>query len=70
MTGVMSRPARLAASLLVVTALGATLGACSEEPDVTIGLITKQEENPYWVTMREVAEAVLLAHEMERSAVD
>ena len=57
MTGGMSRPARLAASLLVVAGLGAMLGACSEEPDVTIGLITKQEENPYWVTMREVAEA-------------
>jgi fructose transport system substrate-binding protein len=35
----------------------AVLTACSggEEP-VTIGLITKQETNPYWVTLREVAE--------------
>jgi fructose transport system substrate-binding protein len=33
-----------------------SLTACSEEPEVTIGLITKQEVNPYWVTMREVAE--------------
>lgn len=33
-----------------------SLVACSEEPEVTIGLITKQEVNPYWVTMREVAE--------------
>lgn len=32
-------------------------GCSSEEPDVTVGLITKQEANPYWVTMREVAEA-------------
>lgn len=36
---------------------GLLLAACSsEESDVTIGLITKQEANPYWVTMREVAE--------------
>lgn len=36
--------------------LALSLVACSEEPEVTIGLITKQEVNPYWVTMREVAE--------------
>jgi fructose transport system substrate-binding protein len=46
---------RLAGSLLLA-GLGVTLGACSDEPEVTIGLITKQEVNPYWVTMREVAE--------------
>ena len=55
MTGIKSNLRRLAGSLLLA-GLGATLGACSEEPDVTIGLITKQEVNPYWVTMREVAE--------------
>jgi fructose transport system substrate-binding protein len=33
------------------------LAACSGgEQKVTIGLITKQEANPYWVTLREVAE--------------
>jgi fructose transport system substrate-binding protein len=33
------------------------LAACSGgEEKVTIGLITKQEANPYWVTLREVAE--------------
>jgi fructose transport system substrate-binding protein len=34
-----------------------TLTACGDGGDpVTVGLITKQEENPFWVTMREVAE--------------
>ena len=33
------------------------LSACSDRQEqVTIGLITKQEVNPYWVTMRQVAE--------------
>lgn len=44
-----------------VTAALLTLGlaACgSDEEEVTVGLITKQEDNPYWVTMREVAEDV------------
>lgn len=41
----------------IVFALVATLSACSDdEQTVTIGLITKQEVNPYWVTLREVAE--------------
>jgi fructose transport system substrate-binding protein len=56
MMGIRSKLRRLAGSLLLA-GLGIALGACSEEPDVTIGLITKQEVNPYWVTMREVAEA-------------
>ncbi|MGB7817418.1 MAG: substrate-binding domain-containing protein [Ornithinibacter sp.] len=30
-------------------------GGADEEP-VTVGLITKQEDNPYWVTMRDVAQ--------------
>lgn len=38
------------ALVLVVAACG------SDEDPVTIGLITKQETNPFWVTMREVAE--------------
>ena len=38
-------------------ALLLALGACSDDRQVvTVGLITKQEVNPYWVTMREVAE--------------
>jgi fructose transport system substrate-binding protein len=35
------------------------VGACgSGEDEITLGLITKQEENPFFVTMREVAEDV------------
>lgn len=41
---------------LVLAGLASTLVACSDEPEVIIGLITKQEVNPYWITMREVAE--------------
>nr|WP_281497095.1 substrate-binding domain-containing protein [Ornithinimicrobium sp. F0845] len=37
----------------------------SEQPDVTIGLITKQEANPYWVTMREVAEQTAAEENVE-----
>jgi len=49
-----------------VAVLGLTAGACgggdgdggaAGEKQITIGLITKQETNPFWVTMREVAEA-------------
>jgi fructose transport system substrate-binding protein len=46
---------RLAGSV-ALAGFALSLAACSEEPEVTIGLITKQEVNPYWVTMREVAE--------------
>ncbi|WP_299518229.1 substrate-binding domain-containing protein [uncultured Serinicoccus sp.] len=41
------------------TLLLAVLAGCSpggQEEEVTVGLITKQEENPYWVEMREVAQ--------------
>ena len=45
----------LAAALAVV--ITAALGACSDNrPPVSIGLITKQETNRYWVTLRKVAE--------------
>lgn len=41
---------------LLVASLG-LFGACSDDTGrVTIGLITKQEVNPYWVTVREVAQ--------------
>lgn len=49
-------------------ALGLTLGlgACAAGPDpVTIGLITKQEENPYWRTLKEAAQ-----NEADRENVD
>lgn len=47
---------RLGAAVLAAGAL-LTLGACAGGPDpVTVGLITKQEVNPYWVTMKEAAQ--------------
>ena len=50
-----TRRTRLAAGAILLATL--SLGACSDDrEDVTVGLITKQEENPYWVTMRHVAE--------------
>lgn len=37
--------------------LALALSGCADDrEEVTVGLITKQEENPYWVTMRHVAE--------------
>jgi len=45
------------ARVLLLAGFAIALGACSgEDESVTIGLITKQEVNPYWVTMREVAQ--------------
>lgn len=47
---------------LVVTAafaaiIAAAIVACADSrPKVTVGLITKQEVNPFWITVREVAE--------------
>lgn len=43
----------LAGGLVLTLALG---GCGDDREEVTVGLITKQEENPYWVTMRHVAE--------------
>lgn len=40
----------------LLAAVGVLAGCNGGEPDVTVGLITKQEDNPYWVTMREIAE--------------
>jgi fructose transport system substrate-binding protein len=55
MTGIKTDGRQLTGSTLLV-GLVITLGACSDDEAVTVGLITKQEVNPYWVTMREVAE--------------
>ncbi|MGB3184729.1 MAG: substrate-binding domain-containing protein [Ornithinimicrobium sp.] len=44
----------LGAAALSLTVLSACSG--SDEEPVTVGLITKQEDNPYWVTMREEAQ--------------
>lgn len=43
---------------LAVTACGGDDGddGAGSERQITIGLITKQETNPYWVTMREIAQ--------------
>jgi fructose transport system substrate-binding protein len=48
---------RLAAAATAAV-LGLGLAACGgdDEQDVTVGLITKQETNPFFVTMREVAQ--------------
>ncbi|MFV0359206.1 substrate-binding domain-containing protein [Tropicimonas sp.] len=46
------------AGTVLLAGLLLTLAACDDDgdDDVTIGLITKQEMNPYWVTMRRTAE--------------
>jgi fructose transport system substrate-binding protein len=44
----------VAAAVLMLTLAGCT-GSEPEDP-VVVGLITKQEDNPYWVTMRETAQ--------------
>ncbi len=44
----------LAAAVIGLVVLSGCGGA--EEEPVTVGLITKQEDNPYWVTMRDVAQ--------------
>jgi fructose transport system substrate-binding protein len=49
-------PRLVALGSAAVLTLG--VGACGGEDEITLGLITKQEENPFFVTMREVAEDV------------
>lgn len=47
-------------------ALGLVVAGCgSGEEQVTVGLITKQETNPFWVTMREVAQDTADDHHVE-----
>ena len=44
-------------ALVGAVALSVGVGACGGgEDEITLGLITKQEENPFFVTMRDVAE--------------
>ncbi len=50
----------LACSLAVL--LIALTGCWGRNGDIKLGLITKQEANPYWVTMREVAEKTAKDH--------
>lgn len=48
---------RLAVMVALLAVLGAMIVGCTDSrQEVTVGLITKQEVNPFWVTMREVAE--------------
>lgn len=51
-----ARTGRLACAVLGTAVLATLAGCGSGGTDVTVGLITKQEENPYWVTMRDVAQ--------------
>jgi fructose transport system substrate-binding protein len=53
------RPPSRVVRLAGVLALG-VLAGCSGSGDdpVSVGLVTKQEDNPFWITMREVAEDV------------
>lgn len=53
----------LTASLLVAAVFG--LMACGDDDEVKIGLITKQEVNPYWVTLRQTAEAAAEDNDVE-----
>jgi fructose transport system substrate-binding protein len=50
---------------VLVLAVVAGCGGGSGDAPVTVGLITKQEDNPYWVTMREVAEDVADERDVE-----
>ena len=45
-------------ALATAALLGVGVTACGgdDQPRVTLGLITKQETNPFWVTMKEVAQ--------------
>jgi fructose transport system substrate-binding protein len=59
------RSPRLAA-LAAVAVLGLILAGCGkDEKQVTIGLITKQETNPFFVTMRQVAQKTAGDHNVK-----
>lgn len=50
---------RRCAGAVMVAVLSSLLVSCGEDAEpVTVGLITKREDNPYWVAMRKVAEDV------------
>ena len=46
----------VAAAIAALLSVGAAACGGDDEERVTLGLITKQETNPFWVTMREVAQ--------------
>lgn len=61
-----TRPVLRLASAALALGLTLGLGACAGGPEpVTVGLITKQEENPYWRTMKQTAQ-----NEANRENVD
>lgn len=58
-----SRPLAAAGACALLAGLAAC-GGPDEEP-VTIGLITKQETNPFWVSMKNDAQAAARAHQVD-----
>jgi fructose transport system substrate-binding protein len=59
--------ARSLIALGAAAVLGLGVAACGGEDEerVTVGLITKQETNPFWVTLRETAEDAAGDHDVE-----
>jgi fructose transport system substrate-binding protein len=59
--------ARSLIALGAAAVLGLGVAACGgdDEERVTVGLITKQETNPFWVTLRETAEDAAGDHDVE-----
>ena len=51
------RPSLALVALGAAAVLGLGVTACGDDDEepVTLGLITKQETNPFWVTMKDVA---------------
>ncbi|MGB7448932.1 MAG: substrate-binding domain-containing protein [Ornithinimicrobium sp.] len=60
-----SHRTRVLVGAAALTLLGLSACSGSDEEPVTVGLITKQEENSYWVTMREVAQDVADEEDVE-----
>jgi fructose transport system substrate-binding protein len=56
--GGLARPSLALVALGAAAVLGLGVIACGDDDEerVTLGLITKQETNPFWVTMKEVAQ--------------
>lgn len=60
------RRRRTSLAALGGTCLVSVVAGCGSPADpVTVGLITKQEANPYWVTMREAAQDAAAEHDAE-----
>jgi fructose transport system substrate-binding protein len=49
---------RAVQGILAVVVAAALVGACGDQQEeVTVGLIVKRNTNPFWVTMKDTAEA-------------